>query len=56
MTNDLELRWARAAAWADGRSRGPFGQGLDENECRDIEELRDLILELDEGPHQELSA
>jgi len=53
--SDLELRWARAEAWARGQSLGPYGRGVDEAECARIEVLRDLIVEFDENG-EEVSA
>jgi hypothetical protein len=41
-SNDRNLRWARAAAWARGQSFGPWAQGLhhvDKPECRRIHAL-----------------
>ena len=48
--NDLRLRAARAQAWACGQSFGPWGQGIDEAECRSIEHRRDEILAGQSGP------
>jgi hypothetical protein len=40
---DFQLRWARASSWARGDSVGPWIQGVAEEECREIERIRDLI-------------
>jgi hypothetical protein len=40
---DFQLRWARASSWARGQNFGPRAQGVAEEECREIERIRDLI-------------
>ena len=39
-----ELREARAWAWANGQSAGPWAHGLPDDECRRIEARREAIL------------
>ena len=39
-----QLRDARARAWVEGRSAGPWVQGLPEEECRSIEQRRDEMV------------
>jgi hypothetical protein len=41
--NDEEMRWARAAALARGKSLSPRGQGVDPRECEHIEQLAERI-------------
>ena len=44
LPTDLALREARAQAWANGQSLGPWLHGLPREECLRIEQRRDEIL------------